>query len=127
MNLKKRIKHITKVGDASVIRVNDVEGFCPPKYTKTDSRPLISPRTMGSKNFVMVFNMIEPGGEVKVHEHDAEHGYYVIRGKMGLKINGEEKEVSQGSAIYIPPWVKHGLKSIGNEDLQLLMIYAPPM
>lgn len=127
MNLKKRIKDITKVGEASVIEVKDVEGFCPPKYTKTDSRPLISPRIMGSKNFVLVFNKIEPGGGVKVHEHDAEHGYFVMRGKMVLKINSEEREVSPGSVVYIPPNVRHGLKSIGEEALQLFMIYAPPM
>jgi len=127
MNLKKRIKHIAKVGEASVIEIKDVEGFCPPNYTKTDSRPLISPRIMGSKNFVLVFNKIEPGGEVKVHEHNAEHGYLVMRGKMVLKINNEEREVTPGSVVYIPPNVRHGLKSIGEEDLELLMIYAPPM
>ena len=50
-----------------------------------------------------------------------------MRGKMVLKINNEEREVTPRSVVYIPPNVRHGLKSIGEEDLELLMIYAPPM
>ena len=84
MNLKKRIKRIAKVGEASVIEIKDVEGFCPPNYTKTDSRPLISPRIMGSKNFVLVFNKIEPGGRGKgsrtqcrtrISRHERKNGF----------------------------------------------------
>ncbi len=34
---------------------------------------------MDVKNFVMVYNEIGEQGGVKMHEHEAEHGYFIIR------------------------------------------------
>ena len=48
---------------------------------------------MDAKNFVMVYNEIEEHGGVKTHRHEAEHGYFVIEGKMLLRIGKEEREV----------------------------------
>ena len=76
-----RVK-MNRVGEARIVRVKDVKGICPPNYEKTDSRPLISPKIMDAKSFVMVYNEIEEHGGVEMHEHAAEHGYFIIEGKM---------------------------------------------
>ena len=81
---------------------------------------------MDAKNFVMVYNEIEEEGGVKMHEHAAEHGYFIIEGKMLLRIGKEEKEAEAGTAIYIPSGVRHGFRSIGEDKLRLIMLYSPP-
>ena len=83
---------------------------------------------MGVKNFVMVYNEIEEEGSVKMHEHAAEHGYFIIERKMLLRIGKEEKEVKveAGTAIYIPSGAPHSFRAVGKDKLQLIMIYSPP-
>ncbi len=63
--LRDRIK-MRRIGEACIVRVEDVRGICPPNYEKTDSRPLISPKITEVKNFVMVYNEIEEQGGVKM-------------------------------------------------------------
>jgi mannose-6-phosphate isomerase-like protein (cupin superfamily) len=72
---------------------------------------------MDVQNFVMVYNEIEEHGGVKRHEHEAEHGYFIIEGKMLLRIGKEEKEVEAGTAIYIPSGVPHSFRAIGEGKL----------
>ena len=123
--LRNRIK-MNRIGEACVVRVKDVKGICPPNYEKTDSRPLISPKIMDVKNFVMVYNEVEEHGGVEMHEHEAEHGYFVMEGKMLLRMGREEEEVEAGTAIYIPSGVPHGFRAIGKDKLRLIMVYSPP-
>lgn len=123
--LRDRVK-MRRIGEARIVKVGDVRGICPPNYEKTDSRPLISPKITNVKNFVMVYNEIEEQGGVKMHEHPAEHGYFVMEGKMLLCIGKEEKEVEveAGTAISIPSGVPHSFRSIGKDKLRLIMIYS---
>ena len=83
---------------------------------------------MDAKNFVMVYNEIEEHEGVKMHEHGAEHGYFIIEGKMLLHIGKVEKGVEAGTAIYIPSGVPHGFgavgKGVGKGKLRLVMIYS---
>jgi mannose-6-phosphate isomerase-like protein (cupin superfamily) len=123
--LRDRVK-MERIEEACIVRVKDVKGICPPNYEKTDSRLLISPKIMDVKNFVMVYNEVEEHGGVKMHEHTAEHGYFVIEGKMLLCIGKEEKEVEAGAAIHISSGVRHGFRSIGKGKLRLILIYSPP-
>ena len=81
---------------------------------------------MDVKNFVMVYNEVEKHGGVKMHEHTAEHGYFIIEGKMLLRRGKEEKEVGAGTAIYIPSGVPHTFRAIGKDKLRLIMVYSPP-
>ncbi|MDI6884999.1 MAG: cupin domain-containing protein [archaeon] len=137
--LRNRIK-MNRIGEACMVKANDVKGICPPNYEKTDSRPLISPRIMDVKcgapphdpaspvraYFVMVYNEVEEGGGVTMHEHEAEHGYFIIAGKMLLRIGKEENELGAGTALYIPSGVPHSFKAVGRDKLRLIMIYSPP-
>jgi len=74
----------------------------------------------------MVYNEIGEQGGVKTHEHAAEHGYFIIEGKMLLRIGKEEKGVEAGTAIYSPSGVRHCFRSIGEDKLRLIMSYSPP-
>ena len=74
----------------------------------------------------MVYNEVEEQGGVKMHEHEAEHGYFVIEGKMLLRIGKEEREVEAGTAIYIPSGAPHSFRALGESKLRLIMIYSPP-
>ncbi len=90
--LRDRVK-VSRIGEARIVRLKDVKGICHPNYEKTDSRPLISPKIMDVKNFVMVYNEIGEQGGVKMHEWYT--GYSNIRnayGKVKLVVN----------TVYIP-------------------------
>ena len=74
----------------------------------------------------MVYNEVEEQEGVKMHEHEAEHGYFFIEGKMLLLIGKEEKEVEAGTATYIPSGGPHRFRAVGKDKLRLIMVYSPP-
>jgi mannose-6-phosphate isomerase-like protein (cupin superfamily) len=65
-------------------------------------------------------------GGVKMHEHAAEHGYFVIEEKKLRCIGKEKTKVEAGTAICIPSGVPHSFRAIGKDKLRLIMIYSPP-
>lgn len=70
---------------------------------------------------------IEELGGVKMHEHAAEQGYFVIEEKKLRCIGKEKTKVEAGTAIYIlPSGVPHSFRAIGKDELRLIMIYSPP-
>lgn len=70
-------------------------------------------------------NLIEPGIAVETHEHeDVEEVYYVIQGQGKMRIGDEEKLVSEGDAIYLPPQKPHTLMNIGTHPLRFICIGA---
>lgn len=70
----------------------------------------------------------EPGQIGPEHYHDTEvEVYYCLKGKGSVTIDGEENILEPGSALYIPPNVKHETKNIGDEDFEFLGIFAPCM
>ncbi|HTG44292.1 MAG TPA: cupin domain-containing protein [Verrucomicrobiae bacterium] len=66
----------------------------------------------------------EPAPRSTYH-HKTEEIYYITHGRGRIRLAGEEKEVSPGDAIAIPPGQIHKLWNIGTESLRLLCCCAP--
>lgn len=62
----------------------------------------------GSLELINEFEIIG-GGAVDPHTHPTHEFYYVLYGKGLMIIDGEERNVSQGDLVYIPPNKVHSL------------------
>jgi quercetin dioxygenase-like cupin family protein len=54
------------------------------------------------------------GGEVDPHDHPTHEFYYVTSGRGIMTIEGEDREISQGDLVHIPPMALHSLRSVSD-------------
>lgn len=66
-----------------------------------------------------------PAGGVDLQEpHSEDEIYYVLSGRASIVVDGENREVSAGSVIYVPAGIDHRFHSM-SEELRLLVVFAP--
>lgn len=67
--------------------------------------------------------VLNVGEEVEFHIHNGEsESYYVLSGKGLYNDNGELVEVTKGTVTFTPSGSGHGIKNIGNEDLEFIAL-----
>jgi quercetin dioxygenase-like cupin family protein len=54
------------------------------------------------------------GGLVDPHSHPTHEFYYVMNGKGIMTIDGEDRAISQGDLVYIPPDKVHSLRPVSD-------------
>jgi len=59
------------------------------------------------------------------HRHPSAQITYMLKGKMRLSVDGEERILSPGEFGYVPPNALHGIESF-DEDVLALDIFSPP-
>jgi mannose-6-phosphate isomerase-like protein (cupin superfamily) len=59
------------------------------------------------------------------HRHDSAQIAYVLKGKLRMSVEGEEKVLSPGEFAYVPAKALHGIESL-DEDVLVLDIFSPP-
>jgi len=65
-------------------------------------------------------------GETAPHSpHTEDEIYYIVSGAGTIEIDGEHREVSAGSVIYVEEHVPHRFHTI-TEDLSIIVVFAPP-
>lgn len=57
--------------------------------------------------------------------HREDELYVVLAGKGSVEIGGKRDEISPGALIYVPSEVEHRFVDVV-EDLELLVVFAPP-
>lgn len=83
---------------------------------------LIGPED-GAPNFILRRFTIEPGGRIPAHRHPAiEHEQFVLQGRMVLSLDGEEREVAAGEAVFIPAGVAHEYENRSSEPVEFLCV-----
>jgi quercetin dioxygenase-like cupin family protein len=73
-------------------------------------------------NFAMRLFEIEPKGHTPYHTHDSEHEVFVLSGKGYVTSVKGKIEFRTGSAVYVPPGVKHNFVNTGDDMLKFLCI-----
>lgn len=86
---------------------------------------LISPKNTSTRNLSIQISEVPVGSEQPSHNHEPEQCYYIISGKGLMTIESESEEVFPGDAVYIPSNLKHGIKNIGDDNLEYLTANAP--
>lgn len=118
-----RSKYVTHVDDATTGFFAGAEG-----RGGTQLRFLIdSSSTGGSGKFALMVNTLAPHTEdaAAVHSHDAEHGFFILRGHGRFMIAGEEFEAGPDDAVYVPANAPHLVSNPGDEEFTYVVIYAP--
>ena len=100
---------------------------CPPFITKDGSeiRELLAPRNSCVRNQSLAEARLAVGAATQEHYHvRTEEIYYLTHGRGRMRLGTEERDVTAGDAIAIPPGVRHKLWNTGTEPLRLLCCCA---
>lgn len=111
-----------------IVQLEALESYAPPGHSGTTNRRLVEGDATGGR-FEMVHGRLAPGGVADRHAHDVEYqAMMVIAGACAVAL-GEADAVraEAGAVVRIPPGVAHQVTSLGPEDLQLLIVYSPPL
>jgi len=69
----------------------------------------------------------EPGQSQSGHRHaGSDKVYYVIQGKGEFRVDGAERTLGPGSAVFCQAGSEHAVANPGPERLALLVFMAPP-
>ena len=55
---------------------------------------------------------VQGGGEVDAHSHPTHEFYYVTSGRGWMVIDGEERQITQGDLVHIPPDAIHSIRPV---------------
>lgn len=73
-------------------------------------------------------NCFEPGQAHATHAHaNADKAYFVVQGQGVFDVAGEEQRLGEGSLIFAPAGIPHGVKNEGPGPLVLFVTIAPPI
>lgn len=64
--------------------------------------------------------VVEPGQSTTPHHHHEVETWFIVEGEGRF---AEEHAVGRGDVIYIPPFNRHGLRNVGEDDLLFLAVY----
>ena len=68
---------------------------------------------------------VEPGGEQKPHSHGPQQVYVITRGSGRMKVGDDERDVSEGQMVFIPPDTEHGIANTGDDVLTYVSAATP--
>jgi quercetin dioxygenase-like cupin family protein len=66
---------------------------------------------------------LHPGAAIGYHEQKEDEVYYVLSGRGELTLDGVKHVVGPGTAMLTRPGSSHGIRTLGDEDLVLLIAY----
>lgn len=69
--------------------------------------------------------VVQPGKTSQPHKLKTSEVYYILEGQGLMHIDGEEKNVFPGQAVYIPPHAKQFIHNPGKTDLKFICIVDP--
>jgi len=80
------------------------------------------------RSLQMIHERYKPGavsGKAML-SHQGEEAGLIIRGRMGLEVDGARYELNPGDAYFFDSRKPHAFKNIGDEDLELVSACTPP-
>lgn len=95
--------------------------FNNPEAKGASMKALISPKE-GWQGYVMRILEIEEGGYSPKHNHPWPHINYILGGEGSLFLDGEEREVKEGSYAYVPADEEHQFKNVGKGIFKFMCI-----
>lgn len=68
---------------------------------------------------------VEPDASQIVHSHEPEQVYVVIAGEGLMRVGDDERRVTAGDAVHIPPNTEHGIENTGESTLEYVSAATP--
>jgi quercetin dioxygenase-like cupin family protein len=107
--------------------ISELLAYSPPAHSGTVNRRLVA-REFGA-GFEMILGQVAPGGEASRHYHVEETQIvYILKGEADIAL-GEDaaRRCGPGTVIRIPKGLAHEVVTAGDEPLECLVLYAPPL
>ncbi len=99
--------------------IRGVATFSPDRATKVDL-------FLGRQLFAGL-NCFEPGQSQRVHVHaGADKFYLIVSGKARMLVGDETREVDEGTVVWAPADVPHGVVEVAERTVMLVAIAPPP-
>ena len=90
------------------------------------SKPLVHPRTTGSRLIDHRISCYQPMAHVALHAHKVqEQVYHVLEGEGLMQIGETKRVVRRHDVIFLPPGVQHAISNTGLTDLVFLVVTSP--
>ncbi len=81
---------------------------------------LLLGRADGAPTFAMRHFTVKSGGHTPRHQHNYEHGIFVVGGRGTAEIGGEARAIRSGDSLFVQPNVPHQFRADRGEPLQFL-------
>jgi mannose-6-phosphate isomerase-like protein (cupin superfamily) len=82
---------------------------------------------LGSRNLVVTWVEVAPGGEQRPHVHaHFEQVYVVVHGRGRMTVAGDAAEVAAGDLVLIPPGAAHAIANPSQGPLVYVSATSPP-
>jgi quercetin dioxygenase-like cupin family protein len=107
--------------------ISELPTYSPPAHSGTVNRRLVG-QEFGA-GFEMILGQVAPGGEASRHYHVEEAQIvYILKGEALIAL-GEAAPLrcGPGTVIRIPKGLMHEVVTAGEEPLDCLVLYAPPL
>jgi quercetin dioxygenase-like cupin family protein len=100
--------------------IDDVAVFAKDKAAKAD--------LFASQHLFVGLNCFEPGQSQKVHVHAGSDKFYlVVSGKARMIVGDETRDVGQGTIVWAPADLPHGVAQAWERTVMLVAISPPPV
>jgi quercetin dioxygenase-like cupin family protein len=83
--------------------------------------------SQGANNFGMRILELEPGKSSSRHQHENEHGVYVLTGKGEVEAGDQTQPVSEGTVIFIPSNEDHQFHNTGTDVMRFVDVVKFPI
>lgn len=67
---------------------------------------------------------LEPGGWLRHHRHGPAEVYYVLEGEGAVVLDGEERVVGVGDAVFVPGGAEHAVRNTGDGRFRVFYTLA---
>lgn len=108
----------------AVIRTAEQEEYLHPEHKLFFVRDVVTAAT--NSHLSLQRGRIEPNGEIVMHSQPQSETIYILSGEVLCTLGEQESTLGAGSCIVVPPLIQRGLKNIGDQPVELLIVFTPP-
>jgi len=88
---------------------------------------MVDPKNTGSQRLAMGHQRLGPGGTIPVHLHEHQDEIlFVHAGHASVTLENERLPAPEGTTVFVPERVWHGVQNVGDGVLHLLWVITPP-
>jgi len=110
----------------ALIQTAEQEEYPHPLHQRFFLRDVVT--ALENPNLSVHRGRIEVGGEIVPHPHAHQtETFYILSGTAICTLGERQYPVRAGSCCVAPPGMLHGLKNTGEEPVELLALFTPPL
>ena len=111
-----KIQKTITIKDSKRVEVDDIDGI--------KRKILFTPTKDGNRHLRFALTEIPPGSVAPPHSHPGDEVALTLNGSATLFVDGQEYEVSEGTAVLLPPGVEHSAKNTGPVNWIVVSAYC---